>query len=389
MEKLHFTKEQVSKILEEFAKSSGSFEAVMKLCLETLMKGEREVHNDMYGDLSNGYRLRKTYGKGKMLELKVPRSRYGQFYPVILGLLKDEEEECRKLAYSLYGAGLTTEQVGEVFEKIYGRSYSSSQVSRMFDYARQEVSQWLDRPLEEYYPIIYIDAVFIPVRRVDSVSKEAFYTVLSVKPDRTREVLTIANLPTESSQGWQEVIGGLKSRGVKEIGLVVCDGLKGIENAIFEHYPMARVQLCTVHLERNVLKHVRPKDKKAVAKEFREVFRISENKYSKTEARSNWEAFTQKWGRLYSAIGKMGRKETMEWYFTYLEYDYRIQSMIHSTNWIERLNRDYKRTTRMRGALPNPESVILLLGHVAMNRKVYERKIPKLDYEREKFKWEA
>ncbi len=152
---------------------------------------------------------------------------------------------------------------------------------------------------------------------------------------------------------------------------------------------MARVQLCTVHLERNVLKHVRPKDKKAVAKEFREVFRISENKYSKTEARSNWEAFTQKWGRLYSAIGKMGRKETMEWYFTYLEYDYRIQSMIHSTNWIERLNRDYKRTTRMRGALPNPESVILLLGHVAMNRKVYERKIPKLDYEREKFKWEA
>ncbi len=79
----------------------------------------------------------------------------------------------------------------------------------------------------------------------------------------------------------------------------------------------------------------------------------------------------------------------MEWYFTYLDYDYRIQTMIHSTNWIERLNRDYKRTTRMRGALPNPESVILLLGFVAMTRKAYERKVPKLDCENEKFRWEA
>ncbi len=269
MEKLHFTREQVSKILDDFVNRSGGMEEVFKLCLETLMRSEREIHNDVNLDVSNGFRYRKTYGRGKLLELKVPRSRYHQFYPVILGLLRDEEEECRRLAYGLYGAGLTTEQVGELFEKIYGRSYSSSQVSRMFEHARQEVAEWLARPLDEYYPMIYIDVTFIPLRRGESVSKEAFYTILGVKSDRTREVLTIVNLPTESAQGWREVIGALKKRGVKEIGLAVCDGLTGIEDAIFEHYPMADLQLCTVHLERNVLKYTRAKDKKVIAKSFR------------------------------------------------------------------------------------------------------------------------
>lgn len=389
MEKLSFTREQVSKILDEFSKGSGGIEEVFKLCLETLMRSERELHNRECLDVSNGYRHRKTYGRGKLLELKVPRSRFHQFYPVILGLLRDEEEECRKLAYGLYGAGLTTEQVGELFEKIYGRSYSSSQISRMFEYARGEVAEWIKRRLNAYYPMLFIDATFISVRRGDSVSKEAFYTILGVKSDRTREILTIVNLPTESLQGWREVIGSLKERGVKEVGLVVCDGLTGIEDAIFEYYPMADLQLCTVHLERNVIKYARPKDKKVIAESFKEVFRVGEKGYTKQEALKRWRDFTERWGKIYPAIGRMGKRERMEWYFTYLDYDYRIQSMIHSTNWIERLNRDYKRTTRMRGAMPSTESVILLLGYVAMTRKAYERKIPKLDYENEKFRWEA
>jgi len=389
MEKLHFTRSQVSKILDDFSKGPGGIEEVFKLCLETLMRSEREVHNSAYTDVSNGYRFRRTYGSGKLLELKVPRSRYYQFYPMIFGLLKDEEEECKKLAFGLYGAGLTTEQVGELFEKIYGRTYSSSQISRLFEYARGEVAEWIERPLEDYYPIVYIDATFIPVRRGESVSKEAFYTILGVKADRSREVLTIVNFPTESAQGWREVIGGLKKRGVKEIGLVVCDGLTGIEDALFESYPMINLQLCTVHLERNVIKYARPKDKKEIAEDFREVFEVGEKNYTKHEALRRWQDFTGKWGKTYPTIGRMGKRERMGWYFTYLEYDYRIQSMIHSTNWIERLNRDYKRTTRMRGALPNPDSVILLLGYVAMTRKAYERKIPRLDYEKEKFKWES
>ena len=89
------------------------------------MRAECEEHNLIHGDMSNGFRVRKTFGQGKILELKVPRSRQGHFYPLLLGLLRDQEEECRRMAYSLYGAGLTTEQVGNIFGEINGKQYST------------------------------------------------------------------------------------------------------------------------------------------------------------------------------------------------------------------------------------------------------------------------
>lgn len=167
-----------------------------------------------------------------MLELQVPRTRNGNFYPLILGLLRDQEEEAKQIAFKLYGAGLTTEQVGELFGEIYGQNYSCSQISRMFNYAREELDIWLNRKLDKYSPIIYIDATFISTRRVDSVSKDAYYTILAVKEDTTREVLSVVNNPTEGSSFYNDIFSDLKSRGVQEISLVVSDGLTGIETVI-------------------------------------------------------------------------------------------------------------------------------------------------------------
>jgi len=140
MKHLHFTREQINKILDEIIQKDGSIQELLKLSLEAIMRAEREIHNETHGDVSNGYRFRKTIGSGKLLELRVPRMRYGQFYPVLLSLLRSQEEECRRMAFSLYVAGLTTAQVGEIFEQLYGKDYSTSQVSRMFEYARSEVS---------------------------------------------------------------------------------------------------------------------------------------------------------------------------------------------------------------------------------------------------------
>ena len=168
---------------------------------------------------------------------------------MILGLLRDQEEEARPIAFKLYGAGLTTEQVGDLFGEIYGKSYSSSQVSRMFDYAREDVAAWLTRRLDSYYPILYIDATFIATRRVDSVSKEAYFTILAVKEDTSREVLAVVNNPTEGSSFWNDIFTDLKERGVKEVGLVVSDGLTGIETVVQNHFKMADIQLCTVPSE--------------------------------------------------------------------------------------------------------------------------------------------
>lgn len=387
MKKLHFTQEQVTNILEDIVHQEDGLQKILKLSLEALMRSEREEHNQEHNDMSNGYRKRRAFGQGKILELQVPRSRKGNFYPLLLGLLRDQEEECRKLAFSLYGAGLTTKQVGELFGEIYGREYSTSQISRMFEYARDDVARWLERPLEPYYPMLMIDATFIHTRRVDNVSKEGYYTILGVREDRTREVLAIVNFPTESASAWESVFDGLVKRGVQETGLVVCDSLSAIETAIWRYFPEANVQLCTVHLQRNVQKHVKPKDKAAVADDFKEVFRVGDRHDSSRQGWYRWVKFCQKWGKYYPSIGKMANNNRYMLHFTYLDYDYRMQSMIHSTNWVERLNRDYKRTTRMRGALPNAEATILLLGYVAMTRSAYLRKIPKINYETNKFKW--
>lgn len=184
------------------------------------------------------------------------------------------------------------------------------------------------------------------------------------------------------------MFGDLKSRGVEKVNLVVSDGLKGIEDAVASVYPQSEVQLCVAHLERNVQKHVRQKDKAVVSEDFKEVFELNNKEDSIEKGWQRWLEFCRKWGRKYLSIKRMVEDPRNRLYFTFLGYDYRIRGMIYTTNWIERLNRDYKRVTRMRGALSNAEATLLLLGRVAMTRKAYSRKIPKLNYETKKFSWE-
>jgi putative transposase len=233
-----------------------------------------------------------------------------------------------------------------------------------------------------------IDACFIPTRRGDNVSKEAYYTLLAVRSDRTREVLGVYNYPTEGSLAWESIFRDLQHRGLKRVDLFVSDSLNHIEDSIWKCFPGSEVQLCVVHLHRVLLKEVKPKHKKELSDDFKEVFRTDDRNDSKEDGMNRFLAFFDKWGKLYPHFKRRKLNDRNYLYFTYLGYHYRVRSMIYSTNWVERLNRDYKRTTRMRGALPNPEASLLLLGGVSMNRKAYGRKVPKLDYEQVKFNWE-
>lgn len=139
-------------------------------------------------------------------------------------------------------------KLGHYFEKFYGQRYSKSAISQMMQGASKDVYAWLDRiGLDEIYLIVYIDATFWHTRKADSVSKEAFYTILGVKQDTTREVLAVVNHPNEGASNWEDICTSLQSRGVKSVQLVVSDGLTGIEDAIEKVFPRATVQLCTVH----------------------------------------------------------------------------------------------------------------------------------------------
>ena len=140
-------------------------------------------------------------GHERTLTFRIPSNRYGYFHPRILAILRHQEDECERLAGTLYTKGLTQEQVGEVFQDIYGEHYSKASISRMLDYLREDVSQWLTRSLEAYYPIVFIDCVHMKIHRKRSVETEAFYVVLAVREDKRREVLRIFNKPTESALG--------------------------------------------------------------------------------------------------------------------------------------------------------------------------------------------
>ncbi|WP_016777142.1 IS256 family transposase [Anaerophaga thermohalophila] len=383
---MDFTKEQLTELISKHLSKGKGLQDVLELMIESLMRSERrEFLNTQPGNKGNGYRQGRSYGNGRVLEFRIPRDRYGNFHPTILALLRDQELECERLAGSLYSKGLTQSEVGEIFEEVYGRHYSKGSISRMIEYLREDVDQWLSRSLEAYYPIVFVDAIHIKVHRKDRVETEAFYVTIAVKEDKTREVLGIFNRPSESSTGWQEMFESLQSRGVQSIGLLVADGLKYLEDALARVYPTTPLQKCVTHLKRNMLNKVRHSDKEELSEDLREVFQTGNQYYTSEQAWNAWQQLCEKWGKDYRTIKKMKNDPTYRYYFTYLNYDYRIQSMIYTTNWIERLQRDFRRVLRMRGAMPNEESVIVLMAKTAMEKRAYFRQLPGIDRDKTLF----
>jgi transposase-like protein len=380
---MDFTQEQISEIITKIATQEGGFRKVMTLTLEGLMKAERILWNESQSDVSNGFRPRRVLGDGRMLELQVPRSRKGNFYPMLLATLKDQQEEAQKLAYQLYRQGLTTEQIGETFELIYGKHYSSSQVSHLMQEARGEIQYWMNRLLDNYYPIIYIDAVHIYTRRGESVSKEAYYTILGVKQDTTREVLSISNSPNENATVWKQIFNDLKARGIEHIGLVVSDQLAGVDSAVSQCFG-TRHQLCTVHLTRNISNQVKPKDKAEVIRDLQAVFNPEDVQKTQQQAHEQFIEIIEKWKIKYPSFGRY-QAAIYRLYFTYFDFHPSIRRMIYTTNWIERLNRDYRRVTKMRTSLPSPQAVMFLLGSVAKHQKAYHFQVSNLKIEEKLF----
>lgn len=380
------TKEQISEQMRKHAEKKNGFHDLMEIMLESLMFAERgEFLAENPGNKGNGYRPGHSYGQGKRLEFRIPRDRYGNFHPRILAILRDQEEECDRLAGVLYTKGLTQDQVSDVFDQIYGEHYSKSSISRMVECVRIQVNEWLERGLEEYYPVVFVDCVHIKIHRKRSVASEAFYVALAVTEEGTREVIYIGNMPVESATGWGEIFEALKDRGLKRIGLMVADGIKGLDTVIGEKFPGTPLQRCVTHLKRNMFAKVRHGDKAALAADLRDIFRTGQRDYTMETAWSKWQDMCERWGKDYLSIKRLRDNSDYKAYLTYLNYAPEIHGMVYTTNWIERLNRDFRRVTRMRTAMPNEESVLALMGSVAMDHKAFDRALPNISADKKLF----
>ena len=373
------TKEQISEQMRKHAEKKNGLHDLMEIMLESMMVAERdEFLAENPGNKGNGYRPGHSYGQGKKLEFRIPRDRYGNFHPQILAILRDQEEESDRLAGVLYTKGLTQEQVSDVFDQIYGQHYSKSSISRMVECVRTQVNDWLERGLEEYYPVVFVDCVHIKIHRKRSVASEAFYVALAVTEEGTREVIYIGNMPVESATGWGEIFDSLKERGLQRVGLMVADGIKGLDTVVGEKFPGTPLQRCVTHLKRNMFSKVRHGDKAALAADLRDIFRTGQRDYTVEMAWSKWQDMCEHWGKDYLSIKRLRDNPDYKAYLTYLNYAPEIQDMIYTTNWIERLNRDFRRVTRMRTAMPNDESVLTLMGSVAMDHKAFDRALPNI-----------
>ena len=374
---MELTQLQISEILSNYTSSSEGFVTLQSLIMNSLMKHERDlfVANTEH-EQCNGFRSRRWYSHGFEFSLRIPRSRSGNFYPILLGLIRSESEERAKLFNLLYTKGLTTEQIGEISETIYGRTYSKQQVSYLSNSCREDVDKWLKRSLSSHYLAVYIDATFIATRRDKQVSKEAYYTILGVLEDGSREVLSVVNHPTEGAICWKEELEALKERGVTQIDLVISDALQGIENAVCAAFPQASHQFCVAHVKRQILNCVSHKDKPQMAEELNEVFTLENKEMGSLSGHKLFITFVAKWEKKYPILKKYKADRNIA-YFTYMDFPVQVQRCIYTTNWIERLNRKYKRTIKMRTSMPSDKSVLFLLASVAMEetKTTYSRKI--------------
>ena len=386
---LQFTKSQMEIILQEsIIRKQMGFKEIVEIILKAFMKAERKLFLEEIseGNKGNGYRKIMNSFNGSFLELQIPRDRKGLFKPLLLELVRTSQEEIRELAFKLYSSGLSTNDIGEIFETIYGNKYSKSGVSRLCEDSRKNVLKWLQRPIDSYYPVIYIDAHYNNVRR-DMVKKEAFYVILGLRSDFTREVLSVEAYPTETSNIWSDIFTDLKNRGLKKIDLVVADGLSGIENAVSKNFPETDLQLCVTHLKREILKQVRSESKYELANDLRLLFETNNKNYTYEKAKKRLDIMIGKWGKHYPKISKKLTSERIKYYFTYLNYQHSIQSMIYTTNWIERLNKEFKRVINIRNSMPNPDSAVALVGAVAIKMTTNKYTYPIYKFKNElKFK---
>jgi len=374
---MNLTKKQTEYVLSKFLNEENGLNDVLQMMLNAMMLCERQEYLRLKdGNKGNGYRLGKVFGYGSQIELRIPRDRQSTFTPTILALFRDQESYLKEVSFQLYSKGLTTRDISEVMETIYGSHYSKSSVSNINVSFYEQMEAWRNRALEPHYLAIYIDGLQVKLRRDSQYQNECFYIILGLKPDYTREVIAIVNLPTESSIGWSQVFQELKSRGLQTVGIVVSDGLSGLDKAVAKAFNQPAHQKCIVHLQRQLQTYVRREDKRELADDVRHLLSPDDANYKIHHVEQRINDLCHKWEKKYKSLSKYLQQFEWQPYFTYLNYNVRIRRMIYTTNWIERFNKSCRRTLKIRGAFPSEDAVLALITSVAMDKTYKKYKYP-------------
>ena len=340
---------------------------LLRIVFESILKAEQKGFLGYgHGELPkkenkrNGYRSSALLkGLNKMFRVNIPRDRLGMFKPIFLELLSEQTEKINELAFKLYVKGLTTREISDVVHDIYGKNISRTNISNLTNDVLLEIDNWLNKSLDSEYYAVYIDVIRLPIRR-DTVTKECFYIVLGLRKDLKREILGIYQLPEEHSSVWNDILKDLKKRGLNKTILFITDELNQIKEAIYNNYPTALIQRCIVHKKRNILRKVRNQNKKEIMEHFNIVLNLDDPVDTVAKAIKRLNVFIDRWSKIYPSIRRMFERKAE--YFSYIKMPFLMRRMVYTNNWIENLNRQIKRTTKIRGSFPNPNSAEKLVA---------------------------
>lgn len=302
------------------------------------------------GNSRNGNYTRTVKTKYGEVCLTIPRDRNGEFNQQTIPPYKRQTDDLETTILQLYSKGITTSEIADLIEKMYGHAYTPQTVSSITQAIETSVDEFHKRSLSKRYLAVYGDSTYLNVRR-DSVSKEALHILIGITPEGYKEVLDYRIYPQESADNYREMLRDIQMRGCEEILLFITDGLTGIRDACLEVYPKAMHQTCWVHLQRNVSRLVRAKDRKEFLEQLKPVYQATE-KLEAIDALENFKASVKK--RYPKVVAMFDKNQSL---FEFLNFPRQIQRSLYTTNLIEGFNKHLKRYTRRKEQFPNEESL--------------------------------
>ncbi|WP_309247348.1 IS256 family transposase [Nocardia gamkensis] len=305
------------------------------------------------GNSRNGTRSKTVVTDVGPVEIDVPRDRDASFEPQIVRKRQRRLNGVENMVLSLSAKGLTHGEISAHLREVYGAEVSKQTISVITDKVMDGMSEWQNRPLDSVYPVIFLDAIHVKIRD-GKVANRPIYVALAVTVEGTRDILGLwAGDGGEGAKFWLQILTELKNRGAEDVCMLVCDGLKGLPEAIGQVWPAAVVQTCVVHLLRASFRYAGRQHWDAIAKALKPIYTAP----TESAALERFYEFTEEWGTKYPAIVKLWENSWAE-FVPFLAFDTEIRRVVCSTNAIESVNARIRRAVRARGHFPNEQAAL-------------------------------
>ncbi|MDD4406613.1 MAG: IS256 family transposase [Bacilli bacterium] len=339
-----------------------SIQEMMNAEFDSSMGYSRYDKTEEKNNYRNGTTKKKLKSEFGEFDFETPRDRNGEFEPILVPKNKRDVSGIEDKIISLYGRGLSTRDINEQIQDLYGIEVSATMVSNITDQILPKIKEWQNRPLDSVYPIVFIDAVHFSVRQEHAVVKKAAYIVLGVTEYGEKDVLGIWIGENESAKFWLGVLNDLKTRGVKDILIMCSDGLTGLKDAIMAAFPKTVQQRCVVHMIRNSVRFIYYKDMKEFCADLKTIYTSRNEKLGHDQLQK----VKEKWKDKYPTALK-GWEENWDTICPFFNYSDPVRKIMYTTNAIESLNRSYRKYTKIKSVFPSDESLMKCLYLATIN----------------------